>query len=82
MIKMNEKLTALFIGILWFHNCGKHFRSSEGENSRTRIGSSISAKEAIKPGSNVLMKIRAIQGLTGGNLIAPELMGHVAGRHK
>ena len=27
---------------------------------------------------NILLYIRAIQGHTGGNLIAPELMGHVA----
>ena len=27
---------------------------------------------------NFLLYIRAIQGHTGGNLIAPELMGHVA----
>ena len=38
MSKMNEKLTELFIGILWFQNCGKHFRSPEVENSRSRIG--------------------------------------------
>ena len=36
MIKVNENLTALFILILWVQNCVKHFRSLEGENSRTR----------------------------------------------
>ena len=46
MIKMNEKLTAQFIEVLWFQNCEKHFRKLEGH--------------------------------TGGNLIAPELMGHLA----
>ena len=55
------------------------------KNSRTLIGSSISTKEATKPGFNiaknsqdVLLYIRATQGYTGGNVIAPELMGHVA----
>ena len=38
MVQMNEKLTALFIGILWFQNSGKDFKSLEGEISRTRIG--------------------------------------------
>ena len=31
-----------------------------------------------KSSRNVLLCIRAIQGHTGGNVIAPELMGHVA----
>ena len=46
---------------------------------------SMCTKEASKPSSSitkhsqhVLLKIRAIQGHTGGNVIAPELMGHVA----
>ena len=32
--------------------------------------------------SDFLLYIRAIQGHIGGNLIAPELMGHVAIPHK
>ena len=48
----------------------KHFRRLEGNNSRTLIGCMNSR--------NVLLYIRAILGRTGGNLIAPELMGHVA----
>ena len=85
MIKMNEKLTALFIGILWFQKCGKHFRRPEGDNSRTRIGFNTFLKEATRWGSSIawipkksLFYIRAIHGHPGGNLIALELMGHVA----
>ena len=33
----NEKLTALFIGILWFQSCKKRLRSPGGENSRTHV---------------------------------------------
>ena len=53
MIKMNEKLSALFIGILWFQNCGMHFRSSEDENSRTRIGFNTFVEEATRWGSRI-----------------------------
>ena len=51
--KMNEKLTALFIGILWFQSCGKHFRCSEDENSRTRMGFNTFMKEATRWGSSI-----------------------------
>ena len=44
MIRMNEKLTALFIGIQWFRNCGKHFRSSEDEN----IGHGLAFNTCVK----------------------------------
>ena len=37
LTKMNEKLTALFIGIRWVQNCEKRFRRLEGTNSRTLI---------------------------------------------
>ena len=84
-IKMNEKQTALFIGILSVQNCGKHFKRPEGKNSRTQIGFNTFMKDATKRGSsiarlpkNVSLYIRAIQGHTGGNLTALELMGHVA----
>ena len=43
VIKMNEQLAALFIGIPWFTSCGKHFRSPEVKNSRTQIGFSSTA---------------------------------------
>ena len=63
----------------------KFFRSPEGENSRTRIGFNTLMKEATRfrfqccmNSKNSLLKIRAIQGHTGGNVVAPELMGHVA----
>ena len=38
----------VFVGILWAQNCGKHFRSPEGENSRTRIGFNTLMKEAAR----------------------------------
>ena len=38
LIKMNEKLTALFIGIRCVTNCKEHFSSLENESSRTQIG--------------------------------------------
>ena len=42
--RWTRKLTVLIIGILWFQNCGKHFQSPEGENSRTRIGFNTNIK--------------------------------------
>ena len=84
LIKMKENLTALFIGILWVQNCGKQFRSQEDELSRIRIGFDTSMKEVTRWGSSIasvlkhsLLYIRASQGRTGGNMIAPDLMGHV-----
>ena len=54
----------------------------DAEDSRTRIGFNTLTKEATKRGSSTAripeMSIRAVQGHTGGNLIALELMGHVA----
>ena len=38
MTKMNEELTALFMGIPCVQNCEKHLRSLENENSRTQMG--------------------------------------------
>ena len=48
MIQMNEKLTALFIGIPWFQIFGKRFRSSEGEHYRTRVGFNTFIMEATR----------------------------------
>ena len=48
MMKMNEKLTALYIGVLWVQTCGKHFRSTEGESSRIRIGFNTFMKEVTR----------------------------------
>ena len=60
-------------------------RRLEGKNYRTQIGFNTFMKETTRRCSSVaripkhvLLYIRAIQGHTGGNLIAPELMGHVA----
>ena len=68
----------------WFKNCGEHFRSPEGENSRTQIGINTFMKEATRRGSSIAwipeisyLYIRVIHGRTG-NMIALELMGHVA----
>ena len=79
MIKINEKLMALFIGVLWVQNCGNNFRSPEGENSRTRIGFNTFCEGSNKMrfkycmnSQNSLLYIRVIQGHTGGNFIAPE----------
>ena len=44
-------------------------RSTEGSN-KTRFETCVNSQ-------NSLMKIRSIQGHTSGNMIAPELMGHV-----
>ena len=74
MTKTKRKQTALFIGIRWVQNCEKHFKRLEGKNYRTRIGFNTFMN---KNSRNVLLYIRAIQGHTGGNLTAPELMGHV-----
>ena len=76
---------SLFIGIRWLQHCGEHFRSPEGLNSRTLIdfnifkkGSNKTKFQCCKNFRDVLLYIRAIQGHTGGNVIALELMGHVA----
>ena len=86
LIKMNEKLTALFIGIRCVPNCEKHFTRPEGENSRTQIGFNTHIYEGSNKmrfqycmnSKKSLLYIRTIQGHAGGNLIAPELMGRVA----
>ena len=85
MIKMNEKLTALLIGILSFQSCEKQFRSPEGENfsdtdwlQHIYEGSNKMRFQYCMNSKNSLLYIRAIQRHAGGNLIAPELMRHVA----
>ena len=67
----------------------KHFRKRVGENSRTPIDFNTFMKEATRWGSQYCMNskhfflcTRATQGHTGGNLIAPELMGHIANPYK
>ena len=86
MINMKQKQAALCIGNGWVQNCEERFGRLEGKNSRTLIGFSIFTKEATKRGSSIARRIttyillytRALQGHTGGNLIARDLMGHVA----
>ena len=85
MIMMKEKLMALFIELQSAQNCEKHFRRPEGKKSRTQIGLNTCMKEATTRGSSIariaeisLLYIRGIQGQTGGNLIAVELIGHIA----
>ena len=82
---MKEKQTALFIGNRWVQNCEKRSRGMEGTNSRTLIGfstfyigSSKTRFQYCKNSRDVFLYIRAIQGHTGGNVTALELMGHVA----
>ena len=78
------------LGILCFQNCEKHFTSPEDEISRTRIDfNTVFFEESNKmrfqycmSSTNSLLCTRAIHGHTGGNLIAPELMGHVATPYK
>ena len=89
MIKPKEKKTALFIGILWVQNCEKHFRRPEAKILGLRIGfkyliegSNKTRFQYCKNSRNVLLYIRVVQGRTGGNLIAPDLMGNVASPYK
>ena len=44
----DERETDLLIGIPWVQNWGNHFRSPEGENSRTRIGFNTFTKAATR----------------------------------
>ena len=85
MIKTKEKRTVLFIGNRWVQNCDKRFTKLEDTNFRTLIllqhiykVSNKSWFQYCKNSQDVKWYIRAIQGHTGGNVIAPELMGHVA----
>ena len=84
--EIDEKLTALFIGLRWVQNCETRSRNMEGEHSRTQIGFNTHIYEGSNKmrfqycmnSKKSLLYIRAIQGHTGGNFMAPELMGHVA----
>ena len=80
----HEKQTALFIGNRRVQNFEKRFGRLESQNSRTLIGFRIFFKgsnkirlQYCKNARDLLLHIRAIQGCTGGNMIAPELMCHV-----
>ena len=61
----------------------------EGTNSRALVGFNVFTREATNLGCSVaripetsFLYIRAAQGHTGGNVTAPELMGHVAAPFK
>ena len=73
MIKTKEKRTVLFIGNLWVHK----FSDSDWLQHIYK-GSNKTRLQYCKKCQDVLLYIRAIQGHTGGKVIAPELMGHVA----
>ena len=89
VIKTKEKQMALFIGVLWVQNCGRHFRRPEGKNSRSQIGFNTFNKEATTRGSRIA-RIPQMSYCTFvlftdtlvGDLISLELMGHVAIPHK
>ena len=62
-----------------------HFEHLEDNDSQTKVGFITFMKEAAKPCSSiaripesVLLYFRAIQGHTGGGMIPPNLMRHVA----
>ena len=61
-----------------------HYKHPEDNYYQTKIGFITFMKEAVKLGSSiaripsVLLYVRAIQEHTGGEMIATELMGHVA----
>ena len=66
------------------HNCGKHLRSADGEEfsgmdwlEHIYEGSNKMRFQYCMNSKNVLFYIRVIQGHTGGNMIASELIGHV-----
>ena len=46
--EIDEKLTALFIGLRWVQNCETRSRNMEGEHSRTQIGFNTFLKEATR----------------------------------
>ena len=74
MIKKKEKQTALFIGTLLVQNCEKAFQKA-GRAHFLGLQYSKNSRE-------VLLYIRAIQGHTGGNMTASELMGQIGHPHK
>ena len=68
----------------WVQNCGEHFRRPEDKKfsdtdwlQHVDEGSNKMRFQDCENSINSLMYVRAIQGHTGGNLVAPELMGHV-----
>ena len=85
MIHMKEKQTALFIGIRLVQTLRKAFQKDGGHKfsdsdwlQKIYKGSNKTRFQYCKNSRDVLLHIRAVQGHTGGNVIAFELMGHVA----
>ena len=76
-----------FIGNRWVESCETRFRKkadtpSLNLNGLVKIGkrSNKTRFQHCKNSNNVLLNIRAVQGHTGGKVIAPELMGPVTVR--
>ena len=63
------------------HHGGQHFSDSDWLQKMNK-GINKTKFQYCKNSRHVLLYIRAIQGHTGGNAIAPELMGHVAVPYK
>ena len=61
-----------------FHKVGGHKFSDSDGFQHIYKGSNTTRFQYCKNSQYVLLYIRPIQGNTGGNVIAPELMGHVA----
>ena len=80
-----EKLTEQFIGVLCVQSYDVHFRVKARNPTLILGGLLLPTKEAVRPDFNIaknsnydFLYVRAIQGHSGGLLIAPELMNHVA----
>ena len=85
MTRTKETETAQIIGNLEVTNWGMLFEHPEDNASQTKVGFITYKKETAKPGytiaripKSVILYFRAIRGRTRGNMIAPDLMGHVA----
>ena len=85
MIKMSEISTEQFIGILWVPYYWEHSDIKEHENfpkkdwlKHVHERSDETRFEYCESSRNSLVFVRAIQGHTGVQMMAPGLMGHVA----
>ena len=83
MIKMNEILMEPCIRTQFVQYSRKNLKGKLNEYVHNKIGFIICMKAATRRDSNIaliqekMVKIRAIQGHTGGVTIKPELMNHV-----
>ena len=87
MIKTKGKRTVLFNGMgrklrQAVRKIGGHKWSDSDWLQHIYKGSNKTTLQCCKNSQDVLMKIRAFQGHTGGNVIAPELIRHVAVQFK